>query len=43
MKFRVIHNYYYPTYFKTKKEAIAYQEQNGGTLQRKIGYEWRSY
>ena len=27
-------------YFRTKKEAIAFQGEHGGTLQRKIGSEW---
>lgn len=27
-------------YFRTKKEAIAFQDEYGGTLQRKIGGEW---
>lgn len=27
-------------YFRTKKEAITFQDEHGGTLQRKIGNEW---
>ena len=43
MKFRVIHPNYMPTYFKTKKAAILFQEPIGGTIQRKIGCEWCNY
>lgn len=45
MKFRVYFKdgKYYPTYFKTKKEAIVYQAQMGGEIQRKIGAEWYGY
>ena len=45
MKYRVYfkNGEYFPTYFKTKKEAVEYQAQFGGKIQRKIGCEWRSY
>ena len=45
MKFRVYFKdgKYYPTYFKTKKEAVLYQAQMGGEIQRKIGAEWYGY
>ena len=45
MKYRVYfkNGQYFPTYFKTKKEAVAYQENHGGEVQRKIAYEWRNY
>lgn len=45
MKYRVYfkNGEYFPTYFKTKKEAVKYQAQFGGEIQRKIGCEWRSY
>lgn len=31
---------YMPTYFRTKREAIAYQSNHGGEIQRKIAGEW---
>jgi len=40
MKFRVIHPNYFPTYFKTKKAAELYQEEMGGTIQRKVAGSW---
>jgi hypothetical protein len=43
MKFRVIdkNGKYFPTYFKTKKEATAYLPKlENPQLQRKIGGEW---
>ena len=45
MKFRVYFNdgKYFPTYFKTKKAAVLFQEQMGGEIQRKIGCEWCNY
>ena len=45
MKYRVYfkNNKYFPTYFKTKKEAVEFQAQLGGEIQRKIGCEWCSY
>jgi hypothetical protein len=45
MKFRVYfkNGKYFPAYFKTKKEAVLYQEEMGGEIQRKIGGEWFGY
>jgi hypothetical protein len=43
MKFRVTHPKYFPTYFKTKRAAILFQEQMGGTIERKIGGNWCGY
>lgn len=45
MRFRVFFKdwKYYPTYFKTKKEAMLFQEERGGEVQRKIGGNWCSY
>jgi hypothetical protein len=45
MKFRVYHKdgKYFPTYFKTKKEAIEFQSCYGGEIQRKIGGNWCGY
>lgn len=45
MKYRVYFkdNKYFPTYFKTKREAIAFQQEHGGCVQRKIGCEWFEY
>ena len=45
MKYRVCFkdNRYFSTYFKTKKEAVAFQQENGGCIQRKIGCEWCDY
>ena len=43
MKYRVIHPDYFPTYFKTRKEANLFQQQHGGEVQRKIGCEWCGY
>ena len=42
MKFRVYfsNGKYFPTYFRTKKEAIAFQSIHGGEIQRKTGCEW---
>jgi hypothetical protein len=48
MKFRVYNKenitkaYLFPTYFKTKKEAVAYAEKLGdkAVLERKIGGNW---
>lgn len=44
MKYRVVdlNGYYYPTYFKTKREALACLEKKNGNfgLERKIGGEW---
>lgn len=33
-------NKYFPTYFKTKKEAIEFQQKHGGKIQKKIGGNW---
>ena len=45
MRFRVYFKdgKYFPTYFKTKKAAVLFQEQMGGEIQRKIGCEWCDY
>ena len=43
MKFRVVHPNYFPTYFKTKRAAAMFQEQIGGTIQRRIGGDWFDY
>ena len=45
MKYRVYfdNGKYFPTYFKTKKEAAEFQTKFGGVIQRKIGCEWFSY
>ena len=43
MKFRVIHPNYFPTYFKTKRAAILFQQAMGGEIQRKIGCDWVGY
>lgn len=42
MKYRVYFkdNRYFSTYFRLKREAIAFQQAMGGTIQRKIGLEW---
>lgn len=41
MKFRVNHPTYFPAYFKTKKEAIAYSEKiENAYIEKKIGREW---
>ena len=40
MKFRVVHPAYMPTYFKTKHAAVLFQEQMGGTIERRIGGNW---
>lgn len=40
MRFRVVHPYYMPTYFKTKRAAVLFQEQMGGTIERRIGGNW---
>ena len=45
MKFRVYFKdgKYFPTYFKTKKEAIEFQARFGGEIQRKMGRDWFGY
>ncbi|MBQ8792760.1 MAG: hypothetical protein IJZ62_04025 [Clostridia bacterium] len=45
MKFRVYFKdgKYWPTFFRTKREAIAYQAEMGGEIQRLIGGEWIGY
>ena len=42
MKYRVYFQNlrYFPTYFRTKKEAIAFQQEYGGSIQKKIAHEW---
>lgn len=42
MKYRVYFKdgKYMPTYFRTKREAVAYQSNHGGEIQRKIAGEW---
>ena len=40
MKFRVVHPKFFPTYFKTKKEAFSHIEKFGGTLQKKMAGNW---
>ena len=49
MKYRVYNeknysatlNQYFPTYFRTKKEAVAYAEEIGNaTIQKKVAYSW---
>lgn len=42
MKFRVYFTSgkYFPTYFKTKKEAMEFQKIHGGSIQKKIAHEW---
>jgi len=36
---------YFHTYFRTKREAVAYAEQIGGNavIERKIGADWVAY
>ena len=45
MKFRVYFKdgKYFPTFFKTKREAVEYQARFGGEIQRKVGGEWFDY
>lgn len=46
MKFRVcFNNGFFPHYFYTKKEAVAYQQsrQEETRLEKKIGGEWFSW
>ncbi len=42
MKFRVYHKdgKYFPTYFRTKKEATEFMNVYGGEIQKKIGSNW---
>ena len=40
MKYRVVHPKYFPTYFKTKRAAVLFQNQIGGMIERKIGCNW---
>lgn len=44
MTFRVTHHYYLPTYFRTKKEALAYIESRENKeeyrLEKKMAYQW---
>lgn len=45
MKFRVYQkdDKYFPSYFRTKKEAESFQVTHGGEIQRKIGGNWVGY
>lgn len=45
MKFRVYfeNGRYFPTYFKTLRAAVEFQESMGGTIQKKIGGEWYNH
>ena len=45
MKYRVYFkdNKYFPSYFYTKSEAVKYQKEYGGEIQRKVGREWYGY
>jgi hypothetical protein len=46
MKYRVRFTDYrkdFPTYFYTKREAVAFQAEKGGIIQRKIGGNWFDY
>lgn len=45
MKYRVYFKdgKYLPTYFKTKRDAKAFQDLMGGEIERKIGCEWVAY
>ena len=45
MKYRVYFkdNKYFPTYFYKKSEAIKFQKEHGGEIQRKVGCEWYGY
>ena len=42
MKYRIYFQNlrYFPTYFRTKKEAVEFQKIHGGSIQKKIGCEW---
>ena len=42
MKYRVYFKdlKYFPTYFRTKKEAMEFQKFHGGSIQRKVAHEW---
>lgn len=40
MKYRVVHPLYFPTYFKARRVAVLFQNQIGGTIERKIGCDW---
>lgn len=42
MRYRVVHPHYFPTYFKTKRDAVLFQNEFGGTIERKAGCEWVS-
>ena len=45
MKYRVYFQNlrYFPSYFRTKKEAVEFQKVYGGEVQRKIGLDWINY
>ena len=36
---------YFPTYFRTKREAVAHAEKIGGNavIEHKVGYTWVAY
>lgn len=40
MRYRVVHPKYFPTYFKTKREALEFQAKIGGSIERKTGCQW---
>ena len=42
MKYRIYFTSgkYFPTYFKTKKEAMEFQKFHGGSIQKKIALDW---
>lgn len=40
MRFRVVHPNYFPTYFRTRRDAILFQKEKGGVIERKIGGNW---
>lgn len=43
MNYRVIIPGYFPTFFYRKRDAVAYQAEHGGTVQRKMCGKWYSY
>ena len=45
MKYRVYFKdlKFFPTYFRTKREAMEFQKIHGGAIQHKIGLEWVNY
>jgi hypothetical protein len=40
MRFRVVRPNYFPTYFRTRRDAIIFQKEKGGIIERKIGGNW---